>query len=716
MKKFMSLLIVLTLVAGFAATMAMAAPPAGGGVDYEGNLALVPPADPEPTDAPKLLPAMVGKHPRLLFTSEEIELLKKQAETDEVLKAAVDGVVSWSKRIKVPVQQKPAVVTGDGPALTQSVGQWAMLAYGYNLEKSDNAREAIVNILTMMLNEPHWADTAELDSNMGAGNNMLMVALLYDAVYEDLEPELRKQLAAKILTHVRRMHYLGYQQKALMPIKYWQQDPANNHRWHRGAGMAASLIAIADEEGVESRYMLQELRKEMDFLIKWYPHDGDCHEGSSYQVFGFNYLAMAARIMDRNIGTQYLKAPGFANAWAQQIYYRAPGRKGYMTFGDAPNNERPFQHLDSAFFLSPALSRDKNVQAALLNYYKFTNNGRHPWTMLTWYDPTVGLGDYKAIPTYRIFPDLGAVTMRDSWESDAVLMTFKCGPYAGYKLNEYRHTVLDENGNPHYINIAHDDPDANSFALGTDGEFLFHPGNYATNKVTRTHSTITLGQKGQKGEGDAYTQPVNGVDMRDLSYLVSWKVGEQGRIIVEGEAGNAYDDLELFRRTAIWMPGEYILLLDDVRARGQQKITWRGTCEKAQFENPEDGRCYAYTKKGKRVDFQMLANREFNGSIDFMMLVGRWTQLLMHQFQFSLDSQDVRFACLMDPWKKKVSMTMKEEAGGVTLKVTGDGINDTWTWKPAGDLKTPASITCTRDGKELITLTEKDKAPQGDAE
>ncbi|MBN2583048.1 MAG: DUF4962 domain-containing protein [Planctomycetes bacterium] len=722
----MKLRSVVTLIAAtllvLSATPVRAAEQAGGGVDYEGNLAKVPAEDPAATDAPQVVEAMKGHHPRLWFTAEEAAALKARAADDPILKQAYDDVTGGAKRFKLKPEAKPAIVMGDTAALTTSAGNYPGLAMTYLLDGDPVAKQGIIDILTMMLEQPYWADTAELDSNMGAGNNMFMVGLLFDAVYNDLEPELQQKLARKILTHVRRMYYLGHKQLALMPIKYWQQDPANNHRWHRAAGMAACLLAIADVEGVDCGYVLQEFKKEMDFLVRWYPADGDCHEGAGYQTFGFFYLAAAARMMDRVLGTEYLKAPGFRNAWAQQLYYWAPGRRSFMTFGDAPNTNKTFGHLDAGFFICPALSRDKDVQAALVNYYqknaKFDDPKRvyrAPWILLALYDPTVGQGDYKALPTYRLFADLGAASMRDSWDDDAVLFTFKCGPYGGYKLNEYRHEVKDDQGKPHYVNVAHDDPDANCFALGFGGELLFHPGNYATNKLTQTNNTITVDGKGQLGEGDAYTQPVPGVDMRTLSYLTGWKAGQDGRIIVEGEAGNAYPTLKRFRRTAVWMPGEYILILDDIRGDGAHTITWRGTSEKAQFEKPEDGRCYAYTKSGKRVDFQMLANKEFKGSIDYMMLAGRWTQLLMQQFQFHLDAESVKFACLLDPWKKKVGMTLNEDGDTVTLTVRGDTFEDVWTWQGAKDLTTPSRLAGTRDGKPLAALTEGDKAPQGDS-
>lgn len=711
-----SLLVPAALVCGLSAVQA-APQKAAGPVNYEANLAKVPPADPPAANPPQVVPAMKGQHPRLLFTTAEIEELKKKVAADPVLKQTADKLIAWAKRAKPPKDRPPSIVKDDTPALASSTGNYAGLAYAYALDPDPAIKQTIVDMLTMMLEQPYWADGAELDSNMGAGNNMFMTGLLYDVVAKDLDPEFRKKMEEKLLTHARRMYYLGHKQQAVGVIKYWQQDPQNNHRWHRAAGMAACLLSVADSENVEAKYLLEQFKQEMDFLLKWFPEDGDCHEGSGYQRFGFFYLAMASRMMDRVLGTKYLGHPGFRNSWAQQVYYWIPANGGSLSFGDDMNSPLVFNHLEAAFFLCPDLSRDKNVQAMLKRLFEKTSvrtDGRpqeFPWSLLAFYNPSVGEGDYKAIPTNKLFADLGAATMRDSWEDNAVLFGFKCGPYGGFKLSEYRDAVRDDKGNPHYVNVAHDDPDANSFALSIGPEFLFHPGVYSTKKLTEVNNTLTVDGKGQINEGDSFTQPVPKVDMRTLSYLTGWKEGQGGKTIIEGEAGKAYPDLQQFRRTAIWMPGEYVLLLDNVRANGEHEITWRAAAQKAQFENPADGRCYAYTNKGERLDLQILSNKEFKGAIDYIYLHGRFGAELLNQFQFSLKSDAVKFACLLDPWKKKPSMTLKEDGDTVTLTVKSGANEDTWTWQKPSDDHTPSVVTGTRKGAPLIALTAADKAP-----
>jgi hypothetical protein len=163
------------------------------------------------------------------------------------------------------------------------------------------------------------------------------------------------------------------------------------------------------------------------------------------------------------------------------------------------------------------------------------------------------------------------------------------------------------------------------------------------------------------------------------------------------------------------MPGEYILLLDDVRAKGEQQIAWNANAGSAQFDDPGSGRCHVDTKGGKRMDFQMLANKEFQGSFDHFRLTGRWGNEMVHQIRFFLTGEAVKFACLMDPWGRKLDMALKEEGDEVALTIRSADFEDAWTWRGATDADTPSSLTGRRGGKALIALTESDKAPRGDA-
>ena len=740
------------------------------------NLDLIPPTDPPAPDAPKLVSAVAGVHPRLLFTQADIDTLKQRIASDPVLKATYDANKAIFSKFKLQMPKDgspPDIFLNDTAALSVSMERWGGLAYFYALDKDPAMKQNIIDILNMMASQPYWADSAELDSNMGCAVNMMAAALLYDAVYNDTDADFHAKMDQCLLTHARRLYYLGFMQKCTGVVKYWQQDPQPNHRWYRIAGEMACLLAINGEPNINSDYLLREMKKESDFVMHWYPPDGDCHEGAGYQQFGFASILRVALMCDRDLGTTYLKDTGLDKAWSQQIYYAAPSGGSQMSFGDDMNSPGIFNKLDAAFFACMTYNHDQNAQAMFKHFYESkqvnpTNPTRafvNPWDMLEFYDPTVGEGDYHAIPTNRLFADLGAASLRDSWEPTATAFTFKCCPYGGYKLNEYSMQYADKYGNPHYLNTAHDDPDANSFSLTVGSDFMFHPGLYSLHKITENQNCITVDGKGQINEGGDFTQPVDGVDMRKLAWLTGWKQGDKGRTIIEGEAGNSYigmDYKELFayqypetvppppapgtpppapgtpppaplprnpitslvkqppppvlsrfRRTAIWMPGDYVLLLDDIRAAsGQHEIMWRGTVLKGKIVDAANGFCQSYAKDGTSCDFQILANKDLDGALDFEFLDGRFASFLAQQFQFSQKTDAIKFACCFDPWKKKPITTLKQDGDTVTLNVKSASFDDTWTWKAAKDDHTPSVITGLRGGATpLISLTEADKAP-----
>ena len=697
-------------------------------------VALVPATDPATPDAPRVVDAMKGKHPRLLFTKGEIDALKQRIASDPVLQKARDGTLQWAKLVPVPVRPRPPIVTNDTSALVKSLSQAPALAYAYALNHDAATKQKIIDTLTVMLEEAYWADGRELDSSMGAACNEFMAGLLFDAVHDDLDPALRGRLASNLFLHARRQYYLGHKMLLKFPSQgYWQSDPQPNHRWYRDMGLAACVLAVSDEPGIDAGFMLRALKDEMDLVMKWYPPAGDCHEGASYQSFGYLPIAAAASMMDRVLGTTYQQTSGLKNAAAQQMYYWVPGRASDISYGDDQNAASDsLGNNAGAFFLGPHLTRDKNMQAALLHRLTAADhpdkNNRpaiYPWSLLAFYDPTVTGGDYKALTLHRLFPDMGAATMRDSWEDKAVVFTFKCGPYGGYKLNEYREAVR-EGGKRHYVNLAHDDPDANEFALAVNGGFVFHPGVYSfVHKVTRQHNTVTVDDKGQAGEGDAYTQPVGDVDMRTLSALTGWKTGAAGRVIVEGEAGSAYRGadaaetkgkplpppvLTRFRRTAVWMPGEYILLLDNIAGSAAHRITWRAGSPKTQAA--ADGKGTAVSETGDAVGFQFVSDQAFTSAVDpDFVLDGRWGNVTVQQCQFTANAPAVKFACLLDPWKKSPILKLNRSGGTVTLTVHSDSFDDTWTWQDPKDAATPSEIHGVRAGAPLISLGAADKAP-----
>ena len=168
--------------------------------------------------------------------------------------------------------------------------------------------------------------------------------------------------------------------------------------------------------------------------------------------------------------------------------------------------------------------------------------------------------------------------------------------------------------------------------------------------------------------------------------------------------------MKTYRRTAVWMPKEYILILDNiVSAAGTHAIAWHGTAPVSQIA---DGKGTATTEKGTAVPFQIVSDKPLQYATVPITLLGRWGNNPVQQIQVTANADAIKFATVLDPWKTGATVKLTSNAGSSTVEVTGSGYDDIWTWQEAKDLTTPSNIDGKRSGASLISLTDADIAPK----
>lgn len=646
---------------------------------------VVPASDPAPDKKVELVPAIRGQHPRLLFTAADVNTLKKRASNES--KVYFEQLLKYVPPSVPPKDTKFA----DDATEAQRQGFWRLptVALHYVLTGDRKSFDNAQGFLKKFLETEHWENGEEQDSGMAAANIMAGAALAYDWLYNDLDPAFRAAFGKKLLLQARRLYYRGHLMKA-PGTHYWQNDPQNNHRWHRDAGLALSILAVADA-GPEDDRILAETLKELQFLHQWLPEDGTSHESSSYLQFGAPYLLLAFDASDRCLGTDFLKHPFFANLPKFRLHTLTPGFKEAFHYGDSAG----FGGINNYLFKCTSVHRLPGYQAALLDYAKVQPDAfQFAWFSLVWFDPTVTGGALQNLPLQEFFPDLGMQIARDGWQEKDVAIAFKCAPYGGVKLNEFRNA-----NNLRYINVAHDDPDANTFWLYANGALLADDDRYATKKLTSSHNTILVNGKGQKGEGGGWMQPLKGkdADMTNTARVVNRKVASD-IIFTEGEAGGAYNDLSRYRRAVIWFKGSYVLLLDDIRGTKANDLTWLMQGKEVLPVAADSG--HFRLKNGKaECDFFLAGDQKYEAKIGVSTAEHRGKSLGFGQLQATTKAEQWRLASLFDPWQRKLSLTFQPAGPGqAKLIVTGPNFRDEWNWQTANDRWQPARLTGARPG------------------
>ncbi len=668
---------------------------------------VVPEKDPGMKEIPQLVEAVRGKHPRLLFTEDEVARIRALAAGEG--KTLMERVAGYLPSCKAPEEPKFLRDATDG----QRHGFWRMPTVGlhYVLTGDKQSFEQALGYMKFLLSLENWETGKEADSGMSAANIMVGAALLYDWLYHDLEPEFRSQYRKKLIHHARSMYHGGHLKKR-PGTHYWQNDPANNHRWHRNAGLALCALAVYEGEP-ELAWLITELKKELAYVVRWLPPDGTSHEGPSYFIFGGNHLTVGLHASDICFGTKYLKHPYFKNGPLFRMHTVTPGLKDTFPFGDGGG----FGAYNNFLYRAANTHGLKDAQSGLQKL-----NELHPaafdfaWFSLIWLDPDLQGGDFKRLAKTAFFPDLGLAFMRDGWNEKNTAAMFKCGPFGGYKLNEFRNT-----NNFTYINVAHDDPDANSFLLWADGALLAETSRYSKHKKSHNHNTILVNGKGQSSrgrpEGGTWTQPATGkTDMTEMARITTLK--EEGDIfVIEGEAAGSYPALRRirpalsrYRRTFIWVKSRYILVLDDIRAPEEVEFTWLMQSGAITTLDSAKGR-YLLKKGAGACEFQVVADRPGAASIGQSPADNRGNPLGWKQLSMRTKSKSWRLASVYDIWKRgALSVSLANANDAIEIQVSGNGIKDMWVWRMAMNQWEPALLNGKVADAEF-SITEKDVPP-----
>ena len=664
----------------------------------------------------KYLDAAANTHPRLLFNAARLEQIKAFYNSPEG-KTYRDLMEGYLAECKVPADRKTS------PAWGQEYGLLKMptVALHYALTKDPASFEKSVAYLKWLAGTADWteggekavADTPEAyakvmetlkhlgphderNSDTTASFTMVGAALTWDWLYNDLDPVFREEFRQALWEHARVMYYGGH--KGGNPEGgYWRGVPAYNHRWFRDWGL--TLAALGAGEGKpEEQWLLGEVQKELQFMVAWLPADGSQHEGPYYGASA-GVLGMACEVSDDLSGTHYLETPFYRAVGAYALEISAPGMAESLYFGDCFTKVGSFHPF---FLKTAAMYKQADVMDGIRHALQFNNKGwsakGSAWQPLIFNDVNVKGGQYANLPTTAFLPDLGIAIARDSWQDKAVAAMFKCGPMGGYKSNSWRPTHMDGQNLP-YLNVAHDHPDANSFIILGDGEYLAETDRYSERpgKLSSSLNTILINGIGQAAdgqpEGQDWQQPGNG-DMTEMGKITAYK--NAGDVVVaEGEAAGSYlacDDaaakksrpaLERFRRTFIWVKGSYILAFDDIRSPKPVEITWLMQGAKLEPVNAAEGR-YKLAKGQAQCEFQLVADLPLKSKIGVSTANDRSKLLNWQQLQASADATAARFACVVDPWHKEVKVTLTPDGPDkATITVTGSGIADTWRWEAA---------------------------------
>ncbi len=515
-------------------------------------------------------PRWKSSRPRLFFTPDKVKQLRERIETEETFR---DAWLKLRQRADRLLQEKLVSKEyadggkgqhGNYGRPSTQVGRMAStLGLAYQMTGEKRYAEKIRHALIHFGGLRRWAGDAKRDppwhSELNTARFCYAYAVGYDCIHDFLSQTDRKTIAQSM---IRLGIVPTLNDWILAKERIHALDSMGHNWWSVCVSMAglAALSLLGDEPQAE-----QWVEQVSDSFLEWF-------------YYGGNVLQNKSTNFDTN-GAFY-ESVNYANyALSEYLLFR-------LAYSNALPNSRPpdIPLLQRAgdFFVHTCYPSSTSILSVNFGDSSIAATGARTLRLLLangyrtdqydWYltrtdlglDDPIGLvycptelkeSPPEDLPTSVIYPDIGWVIMRSSWEDDATMMAVK----SGFTWN-------------------HAHPDAGSFILFHGGKpLIIDSGNCSYSRreyssyyrQSKAHNVILLDGKGQNPEdcsrGDRGVKTPGRVyrlmDTAGLKYVfadatgpTSWKFSRNYRHF-------------------LWI-GSVILIFDDVRTHEPGRLEW----------------------------------------------------------------------------------------------------------------------------------------------
>lgn len=493
----------------------------------------------------------VKPHPYLYFTNERIQQTKSRIEKDTAMAA------SW-KKIKERVDK--VITTGRGGDMTE-------LSLAYRMTKDEKYAQQAKRLLNELLSSKAWDGlddrTPKWNSALGTAHKSSMAATTFDAIYDILTKEERKQMANRIvelgikpsiddwLSTDKRIHTLN-----TMGHNWWSALVFN---------VGTSSLAVMTEIPEAKKWAAEAL----DAAEEWFAFSGSVLEnkvsnfdpkGGFYESISYANYGLGEYLFFRLAWTNAVQPvkcsydnllKGTAN-WFIDMSYPKNGQLYSLNFGDgsyAANGDRVVKLLMAIGFSDPNYNwylQETGKDAIREDLSVYTPMGLV-------YNPVLSKTQLQNTrPLSSLYENMGWASLRSSWKEDATLLGVK----SGFTWN-------------------HAHADAGSFILWHNGKKLLIDGgnvNYGNPKYSEysvrsdAHNVVLFNGKAQEYQDQYHAVKTPGrlynlMDAGDIKYILADATGPTARTFLRNY------------RNILWIDN-LILIIDDVKSYETGQFEW----------------------------------------------------------------------------------------------------------------------------------------------
>lgn len=524
--------------------------------------------------------------PRLFFNYEDIESLRKKADTSHVritaqIKGAAKEILKKPERYLPPSDERRFHASWN-ERIGNNLCIFALYCLLYPDDKA--ALTLVHDYMDRLAKYPSWEVQGGEHDEMPMSHSIVGLSTAYDFLYHTLSVEQRKFYFERIRKATAR-HFERFKMAS------WGKFHLQNHVLNNCVGLlTGALIVNALDKRAEQWIKLVTAHLNRTTTLISSIVDGSLDEGVPYSTYTSRSLTMFAFFANRHMNLNY-----YDNYWFRQYFWYLygtvlPGYKETVGIGDAcktwfygPESQLVF--LDTfilkngyANWLAFKIKENHERTGAL------KSSGSQAWTTIhtefIWYNeqiPERAPGE-DGITKLRIFSDWGVVTYGASAPPGSTFLSFKSSYLHGRAINN----AVTYNLQPHLIqgwsslNPGHEHPDQNSFTFWPRGQPFITEGYYGA-KFSFTNNVLMFApSKKQKLCGPPYEGEI-GECYKWLTWMSAEAAGlsadiiaayeDSGYVFISGEAVNAYSPLlrlkSVYRNVFLVTP-DVLLVVDNV--------------------------------------------------------------------------------------------------------------------------------------------------------
>jgi hypothetical protein len=505
---------------------------------------------------------LIGVHPRVYFTSAELDALK--VKVHGVDKAEWANVLTDIRALKVPPPPPPAELRRAQNEVAMGIAE---AAFAYKMEGDPKYLDAAKKYMDAAVSYDVWGYSFNKpNTDLAAGHLLYGLGMGYDLLYNDLTVAERDRYRAKLALQGHLMYEM-WKSKPGRTISYSQ-----NHTFIPMAGLGIAAYAVYGEVP-EAAEWAKVSRAIFDRVLATYSHDGYYYEGYEYWIFSTPWLIHYLDAQKHVTGEDLFDLPGMRKMHLYAAHALLPGGDESFDFGDVYDGpitrakqgedydrSHPGGHYLTNYNLLYDLAKefhDPEIQG-VADWMKSTLHqaNAEEWWSIAWRDEKLASTPIAKLPPWHRFEDVDVVFWRSDWSANATAVAFKCGPPEGHQTTELIKKYPDW-----HLEDGHVHPDVNSFILYAKGAYLTGDSGYAGTPKTVEHNTLLVDGHGQGAEG---THDVwGGIPYVQLNTarLVSLKADAKGFEFVGEGAGVYVGSLGLtkFQRTLTYANGKLMV-------------------------------------------------------------------------------------------------------------------------------------------------------------